>query len=96
MIRKPRRPMRTVTLRERLRYAFDNTMSKGTKALVGWLALVTILLIAIFSAIVLLSGLAPGTLRVWPAVLWMGSAFTVMTCWNRVARVLREPARSAS
>ena len=62
---------------------YDGPMGKSDRAaLVGLLGL--------------LSGLAPGTLRVWPAVLWMGSAFTVMTCWNRVARVLREPARSAS
>ena len=27
-----------VTLRQRLRYEFDNTMSRGTGALVGWLA----------------------------------------------------------
>ena len=51
--------MRTATLRERLRYAFDNTMPKGTRALVAWLALATLILIGIFSAIVLLSGLAP-------------------------------------
>ncbi len=51
--------MRTATLRERLRYAFDNTMSKGTRALVAWLGLATVVLIGIFSAIVLLSGLAP-------------------------------------
>ena len=30
--------MAAVTLRQRLRYWFDNTMSKGTIALVGWLA----------------------------------------------------------
>src|SRR5438874_5680424 len=53
--------MRTATLRERLRYSFDNTMSKVTPALVAWLGLATVLLIGIFSAIVLLSGLAPKT-----------------------------------
>jgi len=51
--------MRTPTIRERLRYAFDNTMSKGTKALVAWLGLATLLLIVLFSAIVLLTGLSP-------------------------------------
>ena len=29
---------RKITWRDRLRYAFDNTMSRGTPALVGWLA----------------------------------------------------------
>jgi voltage-gated potassium channel Kch len=48
-----------VTLRQRLRYRFDNTMSRGTPALVGWLGVVTVLLVALFSAIVLIGGLAP-------------------------------------
>src|SRR4051794_40055157 len=47
------------TLRQRLRYRFDNTMSRGTPALVGWLAIVTVVLVALFSLIVLIGGLAP-------------------------------------
>jgi voltage-gated potassium channel Kch len=47
------------TLRERLRYAFDNTMSRGTPALVGWLAAGTALLVVVFAAIVVIGGLAP-------------------------------------
>ncbi len=47
------------TINQRLRYAFDNTMARGTPALVGWLALVTIVLISIFTAIVLIGHLAP-------------------------------------
>jgi phosphatidylglycerophosphate synthase len=62
---------------------YDGPMGKSDRALiVGLLGL--------------LAGLAPQTLRYWPAVLWIASAFTVITCWNRVARVLREPARSES
>src|SRR5947208_3387855 len=34
--------MRKFTVRQRLRYAFDNTMSRGTSALVAWLGLVTL------------------------------------------------------
>ncbi|HEX3733945.1 MAG TPA: hypothetical protein VHU86_02205 [Solirubrobacterales bacterium] len=49
------------TLNQRLRYAFDNTMARGTPALVGWLALVTAVLIAIFTAIVLIGHFAPDT-----------------------------------
>jgi voltage-gated potassium channel Kch len=49
----------TPTFRQRLRYRFDNTMSRGTPALVGWLAIVTILLVTLFTIIVLLSGIAP-------------------------------------
>src|SRR3954451_2058517 len=49
----------TPTRRQRLRYAFDNTMSRGTPALVGWLAIVTIVLVALFTLVVLISGIAP-------------------------------------
>ena len=38
-----------VTWRQKLQYGFDNTMSRGTPALVGWLALVTVVLVLIFT-----------------------------------------------
>src|ERR687885_6431 len=47
------------SLRQRLRYAFDNTMARGTSALVFWLVVATGILIVFFSAIVLIAGLAP-------------------------------------
>ncbi|HKP89826.1 MAG TPA: hypothetical protein VJT75_07590 [Thermoleophilaceae bacterium] len=47
------------TLSQRLRYAFDNTMARGTSALVFWLVVATAVLIVFFSAIVLIAGLAP-------------------------------------
>jgi voltage-gated potassium channel Kch len=47
------------TLRQKLRYAFDNTMSRGTPALVGWLGILTVILVALFTIIVLVGGLAP-------------------------------------
>jgi hypothetical protein len=47
------------TLNQRARYAFDNLMARGTPALVGWLALATLVLIALFTAIVLIGHLAP-------------------------------------
>lgn len=43
--------MRKVTYGQRLRYAFDNTMSKGAIAMIGWLALIAIVAIAIFALI---------------------------------------------
>src|SRR3954465_7351711 len=49
----------TPTRPQKLRYAFDNTMSRGTPALVGWLAIVTIVLVALFTLVVLISGIAP-------------------------------------
>jgi ion channel POLLUX/CASTOR len=48
-----------ITARQRLRYAFDNTMSRGAPALVGWLAIATAALIALFSVVVLVGHLAP-------------------------------------
>lgn len=48
------------TLQQRLRYAFDNTMARGTPALVGWLALVTLALIGVFTAVVVIADLEPG------------------------------------
>jgi hypothetical protein len=39
--------MPTVTLRRRLRYWFDRTMSRGTSALVGWLALASLAVVLI-------------------------------------------------
>ncbi|WP_395693891.1 CASTOR/POLLUX-related putative ion channel [Nocardioides sp.] len=39
-------------LRDRLRYRFDNSMSRGTPALIAWLSVVTLLLILLFSLVV--------------------------------------------
>ncbi|GIH91723.1 potassium transporter TrkA [Planobispora siamensis] len=41
------------TRQERLRYWFDNTMSRGTVALIGWLAVISVGLIAVVAALVL-------------------------------------------
>jgi voltage-gated potassium channel Kch len=47
------------TLRQRFRYRFDNTMSRGTPALVAWLGVITVVLVGVFTLIVLIGGLAP-------------------------------------
>jgi voltage-gated potassium channel Kch len=39
---------------KRLRYWFDNTMSRGTPALIGWLAAVTAVMVLVFSLVTLL------------------------------------------
>ncbi|HEX6864953.1 MAG TPA: potassium transporter TrkA, partial [Thermoanaerobaculia bacterium] len=44
----------------RLRYAFDNTMSRGTPALIGFLGLASLTLIAIAALIMVLLGIVPG------------------------------------
>lgn len=57
-------------IRERLRYWFDNTMSKGTPALIGWLAVASVLLVAIVTLVAwpFADGLSP--LRVaWMSLL---------------------------
>lgn len=53
--------MKTFTLRQRLRYAFDNTLSKGTPALIAWLAIVTVAFLAVASILLLIFGAAPNT-----------------------------------
>nr|BFE83896.1 hypothetical protein GCM10020093_064970 [Planobispora longispora] len=45
--------MSKATFRERSRYWFDNTMSRGTGALIGWLAAISVALIVVVSALVL-------------------------------------------
>jgi voltage-gated potassium channel Kch len=51
--------VRKVTLVDRLRYQFDNTISRGTIALIGWLFLVLVALVLASSLFVYLTGLAP-------------------------------------
>lgn len=45
--------MTRVTFRERTRYWFDNTMSRGTVSLIGWLAVVSFGLIAVIAGLTL-------------------------------------------
>src|SRR5215218_3349865 len=54
------RGTRKVTLADRLRYRFDNTISKGTIALIGWLFLVLLALVLTSTLLVYLTGIAPG------------------------------------
>ena len=46
-------------LGERLRYAFDKSMAAGTIALIGWLALVSLAIIAVAGAFLVLTRIAP-------------------------------------
>ncbi|MCW2839460.1 MAG: TrkA-N domain protein [Aeromicrobium sp.] len=45
----------------KLRYWFDGTMARGTSALVAWLAIVTLVLIVLFTLFVTVTGMEPGT-----------------------------------
>lgn len=46
-------------IRERARYRFDASMARGPSALVGWLAVLTLALIVVFSVLVLATRIAP-------------------------------------
>ena len=48
--------MKSITTWDRLRYWFDNTMSKGAIALISWLGLATAILIVITAMILLVTG----------------------------------------
>ncbi|MBE7467799.1 MAG: potassium transporter TrkA [Anaerolineae bacterium] len=69
--------MKQITFADRLRYQFDNTMSKGTIALIGWLFVVSAVMILCASLVVIIGGLAPapaegGNPSVWE-VIWMSA-----------------------
>jgi voltage-gated potassium channel Kch len=49
--------MSQFTVRERLRYAFDNTLSRGTAALIAWLAVVSAVCISFFAGILAVTGI---------------------------------------
>ncbi|WP_183095542.1 CASTOR/POLLUX-related putative ion channel [Nocardioides stalactiti] len=49
----------------RLRYAFDNSMARGTSALIGWLFLITVLLVLLFAVVDLVFGLREEDLGFW-------------------------------
>lgn len=47
------------SFKDKLRYDFENTLSKGTIAIIGWLALVSILIVVIAASIIALTGIKP-------------------------------------
>ncbi len=51
--------MRKITLADRLRYRFDNTVSRGTVALIGWLFLLILAMVLVSSLLVYATGIAP-------------------------------------
>jgi hypothetical protein len=51
--------MRRITLANRLRYWFDNTMARGTVALTGWLFVLLVALIFASALVVYATGVAP-------------------------------------
>ena len=51
--------MKKATLSQRLRYAFDRSLSGGTASLIGWLALGSVAIVLMATAFIILTGLAP-------------------------------------
>ncbi|MGI8704643.1 MAG: CASTOR/POLLUX-related putative ion channel [Sphingomicrobium sp.] len=51
--------MKNHGLGARLRYAFDKSMAAGTIALIGWLALVALVLVSVAAALVAIAGVEP-------------------------------------
>ena len=66
--------MRKITLGDRLRYRFDNTLSGGVGPLIGWLALISTILIVAAAIVIILADLAPqpedGTKPSFPGMVW--------------------------
>jgi ion channel POLLUX/CASTOR len=50
---------RPVTWRDHLRYRFENTLSKGPVAIIGWLALVSTAIVVVAAVLLSLTGTAP-------------------------------------
>lgn len=61
--------MRKVSLIDRLRYAFDNTLSRGPIALIGWLAALSLVVILVAAAIISLAGLTQEENQTFPGFL---------------------------
>lgn len=51
--------MKKISFSQKLRYAFDNTMSKGAIALIGWLAVLSLLVVIIAAVIITILQVAP-------------------------------------
>ncbi|MQY02137.1 CASTOR/POLLUX-related putative ion channel [Actinomadura macrotermitis] len=63
--------MNRVRSRDRLRYWFDNTMAKGTPALIGWLGLASmVLVVTVASLAVLIAPRDAAGNGHWPGVVW--------------------------
>src|SRR5262245_33852907 len=64
--------MYRASLSDRVRYAFDNTMSRGTIALIGWLAALSMLVVVAMAMVVTLVGITPagGEQFTFPEAIW--------------------------
>lgn len=66
--------MRKITRSDRLRYWFDNTMSRGPVALIGWLCLLSAGLVVLASLLIFITGIDPevdGRHMGFGSLMWM-------------------------
>ena len=46
------------TLLQKIQYRFDNTLSSGSSAIIAWLAIISTILVIVFGAIYVITGLS--------------------------------------
>ena len=51
---------RTYTVRQRLRYRFDNTLSRGLWAVLLWLGVIALAFFLLIATIIAVTGIGPG------------------------------------
>ena len=51
--------MRKISPRQRLRYWFDNSLSRGTASLIGWLAMISLAMVLVSAVFLVATGLKP-------------------------------------
>ncbi len=68
--------MQKISYRQKFHYFFDNTLSKGTIALIAWLAIVSFALIVVIAGFVFVTNIAPvgedGSSLSFSQLAWMG------------------------
>src|SRR5215208_5288858 len=70
--------MRKITTSDRLRYQFDNTLSRGPIAIIGWLVGISIILITLISLIVVAAGIGPPGAEGAPLSFWQAEWTSLM------------------
>ena len=51
--------MEKISFKKKMRYAFDNTMSKGPAALISWLGIVSLLIVTVAAAVMVVLAIVP-------------------------------------